>query len=144
MQTTNRIQPMGEVQYYQTYSIKAGIDVTVVAACKDIGCKAWYHGWETKVDELTGLGQAQATYIRTKSGRTFKEFKTMDGKTVFRFEPFQRCFQEHKTRPDIFTRRHGDWRGNPSGSTYRHANAKDWTEDFATNQQRLHDAQTKG
>ena len=140
----NRIQPQGEVHRYQTYSITAGSDVTVVAACKDVGCPHWAHGWETTVDERTSLGQAQAAYIRTRSGRTQTERKTAEGLTVFRFEAFQRCFQEHRTRPDVFTRRHGDWRGNPSGQSYQHTHAMDWVEDFAENQQRLNDAIQKG
>lgn len=140
----NRISPAGDVEHYQTYSISAGSDVSVIAACKDVGCPHWNHGWETTVNELSGLGQAQAAYIRTRSGRAFTERKTAEGLTVFRFEAFQRCFQEHRTRPDVFTRRHGDWRGNPSGNVYRHTNASDWAEDFAENQQRLADIQQKG
>lgn len=140
------ITPAGEVQHYQTYTVRAGSDVTVVAACKDSGCQAWAHGWQTTVDERIpgSLGTAQATYIRTKSGRTFTERKTLEGLTVFRFEAFQRCFQEHRTKPDVFIRRHGDWRGNPSGTVYRHTNAQNWIEDFAENQQRIVDRQQEG
>ncbi len=144
MMTLNRLAPQGEVQHYQTYSIKASQDTAVVAACKDVGCPNWQHGWETTVNELSTLGATQAQYIRTRSGRTFTETKAGDGHTVFRFEAFQRCFSDHSTKADVFTRRHGDWRGNPSGSVYRHTSAKDWTEDFAENQQRLVEAKQKG
>lgn len=144
MMHLNRIQPQGEVQHYQTYGISAGQDVAVVAACKDVGCQHWFHGWETVVDEASDLGKAQAHYIRTRSGRTFTEAWTGEGATVFRFEAFQRCFQDHNTVQDVFTRRHGDFRGNPSGQSYRHTSAKDWTEDFAENQMRLAEAKQKG
>lgn len=142
----NRIQPQGAVHRYQTYTVTPGSDVSIVAACKDVGCPHWQHGWETTVDERVpdSLGQAQAAYIRTKSGRAFTERKTAEGLTVFRFEAFQRCFQEHRTRPDTFIRRHGDWRGNPSGQVYRHVKPLDWVEDFAQNQQRLNEAIKKG
>lgn len=143
MNTINRIQPQGEVQHYQTYSIRAGSDAMVISACKDVGCKNWLYGWDVILDESTTEGK-QLAIIARKSGRTFKEVKAPSGVTVFQFDSHQRCFEEHRTRPDIFTRRHGDWRGNPSGNVYRHTNARDWVEDFAENQQRLHDAQTKG
>ncbi len=143
-QQVNRIQPAGEVHQYQTYSIRSGPDIGVVAACKDTGCQAWAHGWETTVDERTSLGLAQARYLRTQSGRTHTERKTAEGLTVFRFEAFQRCFQEHRTRPDVFTRRHGDWRGNPSGSIYVHTRPQDWVEDFQGHQAQLDQAAQRG
>lgn len=138
--------PSGDARHYQTYSISAGSDVTVVAACRDVGCPHWQHGWETTVDERVpgGLGTVQALYIRSKSGRTFTERKTAEGLTVFRFEAFQRCFQEHRTRPDVLIRRHGDFRGNPSGQVYRHKTGRDWVEDMVENQQRLAEIRRKG
>jgi hypothetical protein len=139
-----RIDPQGQVHQYQTYEIRAGRDIDVVAACHEVGCPHWTKGWETSVDEFTDLGKAQAEYIRTKCGRTFKEMKRGDGKTVFIFEPHQRCFREHRTKADIFIRRHGDFRGNPSGQAFRHTNAIEWFEDLAENQQRLNEAIQKG
>lgn len=137
------IMPVGEVQYYQTYGIRAGQDTAVVAACKDVGCQNWLHGWEIALDE-SDTNQAFLAKVARNSGRTFRETRAGDGKTVFRFEPFQRCFEEHRTRPDIFTRRHGDWRGNPSGQVFTHTRPQDWVEDFAENQQRLNEAKQKG
>lgn len=69
------------------------------AACEQVGCEAWLNGWESSIDESTPLGQAQAAYIRTQSGRTFRELRSAAGLTVFRFAPRQRCFAEHRTRP---------------------------------------------
>jgi len=144
MQQPFRVQPMMPVENYVTYGISASKDTGIITACKDAGCQAWQHGWETTVDESTPLGLNQARYIRTGSGRTFTEAKTGAGLTVFRFESFQRCFAEHRTRPDVYLRRHGDWRGNPSGQRFHHANAADWTEDFRANQDRINSEIQKG
>jgi hypothetical protein len=138
------IMPIGPASAYQTYSIRAGNDTTVVAACKDVGCQAWAHGWESTFDEATDLGRAQAAYVRTKSGRTFTERRTGAGLTVFRFEPFQRCFAEHRTRPDSFWVRDGDFRGNPTGWARRHTGAADWIEDFQEHEGLLADERQKG
>ncbi len=140
----SRITPVGNVGDYITYSIRAGRDTGVVAACKDVGCQHWAHGWETAVDEATDLGKAQAAYIRQKAGRTFTEQRTAAGLTVFRFEAFQRCFAEHKTRPDVFRRRDGDWRGNPTGQFRQHVRAQDWIDDFQEHEGSLADERQKG
>lgn len=138
------IMPIGPASAYLTYSITAGRDIGVVAACKDVGCPNWAHGWETTVDEATDLGRAQAAYIRQKSGRTFTERRTGAGLTAFRFEAFQRCFAEHRTRPDVFRRRDGDFRGNPTGQFIQHVRAQDWIEDFQEHEGRLADERQKG
>lgn len=140
-----RLPPIGPPSAYLTYSITASRDTGVVAACKDAGCQAWAHGWETTVDEATPLGANQAAYIRHKSGRTFTEQRTDAGLTVFRFESFQRCFTEHRTRPDVFTRRDGDWRGALRGGlVLRHKRAADWVEDFQEHEGFLADQRQKG
>lgn len=140
----NRIQPAMPVAAYQTYSITSPHDVLVATACEQAGCLNWRHGWETKVDESSDLGRQQAEYIRTKSRRTFTERRTGDGLTVFRFEAGQRCFADHKTRPEVYVRRHGDWRGNPSGKLYRHTRPIDWVEDFSEHQDKLKTELEKG
>lgn len=81
------------------YKVHMPRDVLVKAACEDVGCENWRYGWDSLIDESTKLGQAQAEYIRGKSGRTFRETRAPDGLTVFRFERHQRCFEEHRTRP---------------------------------------------
>ena len=139
-----RLTPVGDPTDYITYSIRAGRDTSVVAACRDVGCEYWAHGWDTTVDEATDLGKAQAAYIRHKSGRTFTEQRTGAGLTVFRFEAFQRCFTEHRTRPDVFLRRDGDWRGNPTQRVHRHVRAMDWIEDFQEHEGSLADERQKG
>lgn len=126
-----RIDPAMPVGSYQTFSITSRTDRTVPAACEQVGCQAWARGWESTVDETTDLGKRQAAYIRGQSRRTFREQKTATGLTVFRFEAGQRCFAEHRTRPEIYAVRDGDWRGNPTGRARRHQRAADWVEDMA-------------
>jgi hypothetical protein len=144
MQMANRIDPNMPVGAYQTYSITAPTDSTIVAACEQVGCAAWLNGWDSVIDERTELGQQQAAYIRGQSRRTFREQKRGDGLTVFRFEAHQRCFEEHRTRPEIYLVRDGDWRGNPSGRQRQHTRPADWVEDMTENQGRIVDLQQKG
>lgn len=139
-----RLPPAAPVGAYQTYSITSPTDATVKAACEQVGCEAWLHGWESTIDESTELGQRQAAYIRQQSGRTFKEQRTDAGLTVFRFDSRQRCFAEHRTRPELYVVRDGDWRGNPTGRRRQHASAADWVEDFGEHQQRIADQVEKG
>jgi hypothetical protein len=144
MQMVNRIDPNLPVSQYQTYSITAPQDTTIVAACEQVGCAAWLNGWDSVIDERTELGQQQAAYIRGQSRRAFREMKTDAGLTVFRFEAHQRCFEEHRTRPEIYLVRDGDHRGNPTGRTRQHTRPADWVEDMTENQVRLVDLQQKG
>jgi hypothetical protein len=139
-----RITPALGVGAYQTYSITAPHDRTVRAACEEVGCAAWLNGWQSKVDESTELGQRQAAYIRQQSGRTFREQRTGEGLTVFTFDSRQRCFADHRTRPEVYAVRDGDWRGNPTGRTRTHQSAADWTEDFGEHQQRIADQIERG
>lgn len=144
MRPINRIDPNLPVHAYQTYSITQPADVLVRAACERVGCAAWRNGWESVIDETTPLGRQQAAYIRGQSGRTFREQKTAAGLTAFRFESGQRCFAEHKTRPELYAVRDGDWRGNPTGRQRQHQRPIDWVEDFGEHQQRIADQQQKG
>ena len=139
-----RIEPQMPAAAYRTYQIVSPPDRQVRAACEQVGCLAWQHGWETQVDERTDLGLAQATYIRQKAGRTFTEQRTGEGLTVFRFEAFQRCFAEHQTRPERYFNRGGDWRGNPRGDVREHVRPGDWVEDFGEHQQALADRLERG
>jgi hypothetical protein len=100
----------------------------VRTVCEQVACPAWRDGWESTIDERTDLGKAQAAYIRTRSGRTFREMRTEAGLTVFRFDSGQRCFAEHQTRPELYVVRDGDFRGNPTGRRRVHSRAADWVE----------------
>lgn len=138
-----RVQPALPVEAYRTFRIHSPHDTAIRSACGP-GCDAYDRGWETKVDESAPLGQFQAAYIRESSGRTFRELRTEDGLTVFRFESGQRCFADHMTLPERFLVRDGDWRGNPTGRQRVHVRAADWVEDCAENLQAWHDAVERG
>jgi hypothetical protein len=125
-----RLSPQGPREAYQTFSVRSRPDRMIKTVCEKVGCQAWRSGWDSIIDERTSLGQAQAAYIRTQSGRTFREQRRSDGMTVFRFEPYQRCFAEHQTRPELYLVRDGDYRGNPTGRTRQHQSAADWVEDM--------------
>jgi hypothetical protein len=144
-----RIDPVGPVQAYKTYGIYTPLATHFRAAtCAEVECSRYLNGWETRVDETTDLGQAQAHYIRRDSGRGFSESRDA-GLTVFRFEPGQRCFASdtHRTRierPEIFIARGGDHRGNPTGQVTKHTSPAHWVEDFAEHQQRIADEIERG
>lgn len=140
----NRIEPNLPVGAYQTFQIVSPRDTSVAAACETVACPQWQRGWDSVIDESTQLGRDQAAYIRTQSGRTFREMRTEAGLTVFRFEAHQRCFAEHQTRPEIYLVRDGDWRGNPTGRKRQHTRPGDWVEDFGENQLRLVEDQRRG
>lgn len=138
-----RIEPAMPPNAYKTYSIASPKDVGIVAACHEVGCESWQHGWETFIDESTPLGKAQARYIRRESRRDFKESRNEHGITVFRFSAFQRCFEEHMTQPEYFGRTLGDWRCY-TGETFYHTRPADWVEDFGEHQQRIADQIKEG
>ena len=130
-------------QVYQTYTYRRRSDQLVRAACEEVGCPAWRYGWETKVDEGTDLGRAQAAYIRRRAGRTFTEHRTVEGVTVFRFEARQRCFADHRTLPEAFTVLNGD-PAHFGGVRRRHVNGLDWAEDFAAHLDLVNEQRRKG
>ena len=139
-----RINPNLPAAAYQTYSIRQPADTTVVAACEQVGCAAWARGWESAVDESTELGRQQAAYIRQRSGRTFREQRTAAALTVFRFDSGQRCFAEHRTRPQLFAVRDGDWRGNPTGRNRKFDRADQWVYDFSEHQDKIETQRERG
>lgn len=131
-----RIEPKMPAGAYKTYTIDSPRDTTERAACEQVGCAAYRNGWRTIVDERTDLGRSQAEYIRLRSRRTFREGKTGDGLTVFTFESGQRCFTDHKTRPESYGVHLGDWRMD-FGTVRTHTRASDWVEDFGEHQERI-------
>lgn len=87
----------------RAYRVHMPHDVTVAAACEDVGCDQWRSGWITKLDESNEMAALTANWFRSgQTGRTFREAASVqDGKrlAVFHFDSGQRCFQEHRTRP---------------------------------------------
>lgn len=136
-------QPAMPAGAYKTYAYSRGRDIRRKAACQEVGCEAYRIGWESMFDETTELGREQAHYVRTGSGRTFKEYRSEAGLTVFRFEPGQRCFRDHETVAEAFYVRGGDFRLN-QGLIRRHANGRDWAEDMGEHQQKLADQIERG
>lgn len=143
-----RVQPALEVGAYRTFRMARPTRThTRVATCLEVGCEAQEHGWVTNVDENTLLGQRQAHYVRSLSGRSYRETR-MAGLTSFTFPPGQQCFAEHRVsleRPEIFTVRPGDWRVQPARhEIYTHANADNWVDEFANNQIALAELVNRG
>lgn len=90
--------------------------------CPAVQCPAYLKGWVSAVDLSSDLGQRQAAYIRTLSGRAFTE----ETPGRFYFEAGQSCFQTHWVRQDIFL---ADQR--------LHTRGVDWVEDLAEHQDLL-------
>lgn len=134
--------PRMPMQAYQTWSVKSRPDTRVVSVCEKVGCPQWRSGWESVIDEGTELGRSQALFIR-RSGRTFREQKNGLGLTVFRFESGQRCFAEHRTRPELYLVRGGDYRGTV-GKVRVHQNPADWVEHVQQHMAGLLDERDKG
>jgi len=143
MRPLTRVAPAGQPGDYRTFTIVSPTDRSVVAACPQVGCEQWRHGWQSVIDESTPLGKEQAAYIRLKSRRTFREQRTGAGLTVFVFEAGQRCFTEHRTRPEVYAVRGGDWR-EQTGPGRAHQRASDWVEDFQENQGTLAELRKRG
>lgn len=135
-QHLNRIPPLMAPGSYQTYAYTRGRDTVIKGTCQSVGCIAYAKGWDSVIDESSELGRSQAVYIRTQSGRTFKEMRNEQGLTVFRFEPYQRCFTDHRTIPERFFVRGGDWRQN-RGLIRKHVSGLDWAEDQAEHLDRI-------
>jgi hypothetical protein len=137
-----RVEPKLPVESYKTYEIRVPRSSHWrPAGCAEVGCPAYLNGWKTVVDTSSELGQAQAHYIRTGSGRRYTE--DHEGAAVaFTFEAGQECFaagthQARVDRPELYVVRGGDHRGNPRGELRQHRNADDWVEDFGAHQDRL-------
>ncbi len=142
MRPIHRIVPKLPPAAYKTYAVSSPVSThTRVGTCDEAGCLARAHGWQTAVDETTDLGQRQAHYIRSVAGRRYVERRTEVGLTAFTFEAGQICFATHRVslqRPEFYTVRGGDWRGNPLGTPARvHSSADSWVDDFATHQERI-------
>lgn len=141
MQTVNgRIPPALPPAAMKSYVISAPLATHWnTVTCEDAACEHYAIGWDSLIDERTQLGQRQANYIRTQSGRGFTEEREATGITRFHFEPGQRCFAQHRARnmaDDRYIERGGDWRAI-IGTPRVHKNADNWTESFALNQDRL-------
>ena len=116
------------------YLIRFPGDLSVRVACEVARCDNWQFGWETILDERTPQGRDLAYWVRAKSMRTVTEQRTAGGLTVFRFEPGQRCFAEHRTRPGRYLVR----------GVREHSNVGDWIEDAAEHVTSIEDQRKRG
>ena len=113
------------------------------ASCAEAQCPHYLHGWWSEFDESTELGQFQASYVRTQSGRGFRESRTEAGMTRFEFHPGQTCFRsdDHHIRdediPELYVVRDGDWRGNPRHTAPMRLSPDGWVNEFGENQERV-------
>lgn len=136
-----RIIPEAPPQAFKTYQIVRPVSTHWrKATCKEANCSHYLNGWKTTIDESTELGQRQAHYIRSGSGRGFTEQKNESGLTEFLFEPGQDCFNsaDHKValeREPRYFIKDGDWRGNPLGTKPRELGSfGSWVDEFAEHQ----------
>lgn len=148
-QQPNRITPAGDPSAYKTYAISNPVSThTRSATCEEADCEARRCGWRSTFDVTTELGQQQAAYVRTKSGRTFHvvdDSSATTGLVVLEFPAGQDCFAAHRVpldRPGIFLVRDGDWRTPSVPATPMRPD--DWVDDFATHQQRIADQVERG
>lgn len=103
------------------------------ATCDEVGCEMQRDGWISAIDERTSVGQEQAYWIRSVSGRRFTEGRGPDGLTRFHFPPGQACFGEHR----VDLEREPDYLRLSTGSTARRLTAEQWVDDQATELDRL-------
>jgi hypothetical protein len=139
------------------YLIRMPKDTTVKVVCEQIRCEKWLYGWDVFANERAPLGRDRAAYFRSgASRRTFRELRTtvaealsagvvlpgeIDAATdplvpvsVFRFEPHQRCFDEHRTRPARWLVR----------GVREHADMSGWLDDLDEHVDRLSEQIKRG
>ena len=135
-----RFTPAGPPAAYKTYTMLRPAEThTRPVNCETADCDRQANGWVTTINETTLLGQKQAYYIRTQSGRRYIEVDG-DGVTLFTFPADQECFETHTVdldKPSTWIVRGGDWRGNPRRTGRVHDRPEHWVEDFAEHQDRL-------
>lgn len=142
-----RIEPNAGPEFFRTFQIVSPIATHWrPATCKEVGCRKWEGGFRSSIDVSTDIGQRQAAYIETQSGRHF--LRTQTGSImVYDFHPGQPCFTEHRVpleRPPLYVIRDGDHRGNPRGTTPQTRTPDEWVDQFGAHQQRIADAHEKG
>lgn len=149
-QHINRVTPALAPEHMRSFRVVQPLATHFrPATCAEADCAAYLHGWVTKVDEGVDLGQRQAHYIRTVSGRSFTEQRE-GALTAFEFEAGQTCFapgahQVPVGRDPLFVVRDGDWRGNPRGTKARiHTSAENWRDDMGEQLDVIRDVKSKG
>jgi hypothetical protein len=123
-------------------------------SCEEANCRRWTDGWQTVFDESTEQGRSGAAYVRSRRhGNQFTEWREPGSSFVtFRFPPRQPkpfCPKRGRhlirlDRPEFFGVRDVDtgWRlklhdGAENG-------ARNWVDDFATNQDQVATKRNRG
>lgn len=121
-------------------------DRLIKTVCEQVGCIRYHQGWEMLFDERTDQGAYAARYVRSGAhGRTYRELgRTVEGLTPFRFEAYQRCFEDHRTRPELFVVRAADAWGGDLGLIRPHTRAVDFAEDLEETLDRRLTSKQKG
>lgn len=116
---------------FTTHLIHSPSDETIIAACEQVDCQRYRRGWTMSFDETTEEGQLAARIVR--SGKTERDYRELGvnaaGLTVFRFHSYQRCFENHRTRPELYVVR----AGTPTislGVIREHTRPEDWVDDY--------------
>lgn len=140
-----RLEPALPVQAMKTFQVtRPWATHWRPATCQEAGCAHYEQGWQT----IVPADSPAAEYIRRGSGRKFAEQQTAEGLAAFTFEAGQPCFASDRhripvERPEIFTERGGDFRGNPRGEHRVHT-ADTWVDAFASHQDKLKTAFERG
>lgn len=151
MRPINRVDPVGPVHAYKTYSVSSPLATHWrPATCAEVGCEPHINGWVTRLPvDSDGSRFLRRVCDGDIDGvkRAFRE-AVEDGWVVYTFPAGQACFKaaQHRVpvgRPELYAVRGGDWRGT-TGLIRQHTRAVDWVEDFALNQQRIADEQARG
>lgn len=142
----NRITPIGPVQGYRTFQVIAPLSTHWrKATCAEVACPQYLNGWRVRVEAL----EPQMLHTARTSGRKYSELRVADGESWLVFEAGQACFRatEHRKlldRQEIYIARDGDYRGNPTGRTRRHARPEFWVEEMQENTLRVKERLEKG
>lgn len=141
-----RVAPLLPAESMKTYQVSSPLATHWrPATCAETGCEQHLRGWSTTV-----APESREEHLLRGSGRHWSSMeRTRDGLHRYAFPPGQACFaaSTHRVlldRQELYVVRGGDWRGNPTGDVYRHANADDWVDDFGTHQQLIADRIQRG
>jgi hypothetical protein len=128
------------------HTVASPQDRKIIAACQQVGCERYHYGWDTVINPATELGRMQIQLVLNgRHGRTYRDLGVnADGMRVFRFEAHQRCFEEHRTRPELYVVRAAGLDGDDLGLIRRHTRAIDFAEDLQETQGRRIDSKQKG
>lgn len=142
-----RVDPVVGPEHYTTYGVASPISThTREATCAEVECANHRNGFQITADVSTALGRKQAEYIRLHSGRHFTVEQSGD-LVAFTFPAGQRCFAQHRVslhREPIFSKRGGDYRGNPLGVRRTVMRPEDWRDDFGEHQLKVAEAKERG